>query len=650
MRIMCIDIEGAYGVMRPSEDGFYTSCVGFVSNDGVEEIVWLDHNIHERTPNAVERIQKLIDSADLVVGHNLKYDLTALTHYGVDFKHVKIWDTMVAEYLLSGQDVNVRKFGLDAVAEWHEVGQKHGDKVRLYWDNGVQTADIPVEILAEYQIRDCYVPLWIYAKQMIVAEGVGMLKLIELQCEFTLSLIEMEYNGVKMDLDKANEIQTTYKAKADEVQEKIREKLKEPHLDLGSLIQRSAAIFGGMLKLRYKKWVMRTLKSKPESTYRESTIRTEHPIKGLGFAPPRNPKSRNKNGYYKVKHDIIEMLTTHNEEDKRAKKWLLDYATFTKIHQTLKGKSYNTGLLRKVGNDGKIHPNLKQTASKTGRLTSSNPNGQNLFTAVKRALIPSFDYIGQCDLSQAEWRIAGELSDDVVIIDEVNSGVDQHVETCRGMMELPFISKADPESYENRTHAKVFNFRMIFGGSVWGFHLDINMPNFGVAKWKKIIAAFWKKYFRLGNWHNDNIKKVFRYGRLTSPTGRWWKFYKVLEEEGEKVYSRNQIKNYPVQGMAGGDILPLACVIIRRGMIAMGLKSKMILTVHDSIVFDIVKGEEDQIKNLSIKTCNALREYVKAYFGIPWRIYLEGEFEIGTNYAELKEVKLDQTCQEVLNG
>jgi DNA polymerase I-like protein with 3'-5' exonuclease and polymerase domains len=650
MAIVSLDIEGAFGAMRPSVEGFYTSCVGIVNDEGDEHMFWFEHNEQPMTRSAIRKIQRQLDEAELMVGHNLKYDLVALKHYGLKTDHLKIWDTMVAEYLLSGQAANVRKFSLDAVAEYHGVGMKEGDVVRQYWDNGVQTKDIPSHILAEYQIRDCWVAMWVYQKQLMVAQELDMVRLIELQCEFTLCLIDMEYNGLVFDEDLAEEIYQKYKDKAGEIQQKIRDHLGYQEIDMSSLIQRSAVIYGGLLKLRYRKWVVRELKVRPESTYTNREIREEHEIKGLGFPKPSNPRKRNKNGYFKVDHPTIADLPANTAALKEWKRLLIDYATYSKIHQTLKGKSYLTGLMRKVGTDGKIHPELKQTRSKTGRLTSENPNGQNLFTAIKILFKPSLDKMGQYDLSQVEWRVAGELSDDQVIIDEVNGGVDQHVETCRHLMELPFKDKKDPESKQNRNHAKVFNFRMIFGGSFWGFHLDINMPDFGVKKWKRVIKKFFQKYWRLEAWHNQNIREVLRTGRLSAPTGRWWQFFKVVEEEGEKTYSQNQIKNYPVQGVAGGDLLPLTAVIIRRGMVKMGLKSKMVLTVHDSIVFDIAKGEEDRLKDLCLKVGSSLREYIQSYFGIPWRIYLEGEFEIGYNYAELYEVTADQTCQGVLDG
>jgi DNA polymerase I-like protein with 3'-5' exonuclease and polymerase domains len=222
------------------------------------------------------------------------------------------------------------------------------------------------------------------------------------------------------------------------------------------------------------------------------------------------------------------------------------------------------------------------------------------------------------------------------MIEEINSGVDQHVATVREMMEMVFINKKDPTSKKNRDHAKVFNFRMIFGGTEWGFYLDINMPSFSIKKWRRIILSFWKKYHGLAEFHKANIKFVYRNGYIKIPTGRWFKFNKKHLKGGEYGYAINQIKNYPIQGMSGGDILPLMAVIIRRGMRKMGLKSKLVLTVHDSIVFDYLSEERDRLARLCYNVGNNLGVYIKNYYKIDWNVDLECEVEVGPNYGALK--------------
>jgi len=176
----------------------------------------------------------------------------------------------------------------------------------------------------------------------------------------------------------------------------------------------------------------------------------------------------------------------------------------------------------------------------------------------------------------------------------------------------------------------------IYGGGPMGFHLDLNMPSFTIKKWKQIVADFFRKYTGLASWHIDNLKQVMVSGTMRTITGRKFMFHKT--DSGS--YSDNQIKNYPVQGVSGGDILPLMVVIIRRGMKKAGMRSKIILTVHDSLVIDYAEDELERLTKLCYAVANNLREYIQSYYRIPWTTKLEGEVEIGPNYSSLSFVPL----------
>lgn len=249
--------------------------------------------------------------------------------------------------------------------------------------------------------------------------------------------------------------------------------------------------------------------------------------------------------------------------------------------------------------------------------------------------------IMQFDLSQIEWRAAAWLSQDPIMIYEINNGVDQHIAACVDLMELPFKNKKDPESKKNRDHAKVFNFRMIYGGTAYGYYLDQNMPDFSKGKWEKIVDSFFTKYSGLKDWHDKLIATVYKQqGFLEIPTGRRFLFPKTIQSDGSYGYNERTIKNYPVQGISGGDILPLCAVIIRRGIVKYKLLAKPILTVHDSIVFDYPKEEENKLARLCMLTAINLPQYISNYFNIDWNVNLAAEIEIGNNYGSLKELKV----------
>jgi DNA polymerase-1 len=314
---------------------------------------------------------------------------------------------------------------------------------------------------------------------------------------------------------------------------------------------------------------------------------------------------------------------------------LLEYSNVKKVVSTLWSPNPKKGLLNKLGVDRHIHPNLNQTVTATGRLSSSDPNSQNMprgnTSPIKECIIPAYDGIMEVDLSQIEWRVAAELSADQEMLREINNGIDQHTATCTDLMELPY-------SKENRTDAKIFNFRMIYGGTPYGFYMDSKMPKFTLKKWEAVFRNFYAKYWGLEDWQNRNIGEVMREGVLTTITGRRFTFHKTLRKEGIDVYNERQIKNYPVQGIAGGDILPLLAVIIRRGLHAAGLESRLILTVHDSIIIDYVDTERERVTKLCSIVVNNLREYVERYFDIKWFSSLGGEIEIGPNWGSMEEV------------
>jgi DNA polymerase-1 len=641
MKILALDIEHSYGAMRPYVSGFYMTCVGWYTNFDDSGCMFY-HKGHKdgghRIETLMETVQNMVDKADIVVAHNLKHDLTILRYYGISFEKVKLHCTMVTEYLLSGQNTRGRTFSLEAVAQQYDLEPKK-DKVALYWADKIETKDIPAHILKEYCIHDCKLAYQIYEGQQHLIDDGGFRKIVDLQNEFTLSLSDMELNGFNFDVERADKIVQEQALLLAELEKEAEGTFGYPHLNLGSSNQLSALLYGGTLKRSWKEWVIKELKIRPESTYKEMTVSSVEDIDGVGFQPL--PKTKLLDGTFKTDKDTISQLKAKTKEQKRVKALLAEYSNAKKVKETIKGKG-TKGLVNKIGIDGKIHPNLNQTVTATGRLSSSNPNSQNMprgsTSPIKKCIVPTFDGIMQVDLSQIEWRVAGELAQDKIMLKEINAGEDQHAKAVVELMEMKFKYKGHKESDENRKNAKFFNFRMIYGGTAYGFYMDNKMPDFPLKKWTRTVDNFYKKYYGLEQWQKDNVVFVEKNGYLRAPTGRMFVFNKVLRKGGLDVYNDRQVKNYPVQGIAGGDILPLMSCIIRRGLHAWGLESKLILTVHDSLVFDYKDTERDRLIRLLYSTVNAGRSYVQGYFEIPWVGKIEGEVEAGPDYGSLSFV------------
>jgi DNA polymerase I-like protein with 3'-5' exonuclease and polymerase domains len=578
-------------------------------------------------------MQALIDEADIIAAHNAKHDVTILRNYLISFDDVELWCTMLTEYLLSGMNTTDRTFGLSAVAEEYGMSPKL-DKVRTYWDDDKDTCQIPVEILHEYVLDDCRKALTICEHQIELVKMMKMDKLVKLQNEFTLSLSDMELYGFKFDTVRAKEIVDEYGLLLSGWEKELQEIADEPRLKIASNQQLSALLYGGKTKVSWTDWVIQTLKTKPESKYYEKTFTEEIVLDGIGFKPIGKKRL---DGSGATDKETIKKLKAKTPVQKHVKKLLLEYSNAKKVVSTLWSSNPKKGLLNKLGIDGHIHPNLNQTVTATGRLSSSDPNSQNMprgsTSPIKECIIPAFDGIMEIDLSQIEWRVAAELSCDTVMLHEINSGIDQHSATCIDLMERELTK-------DNRTDAKIFNFRMIYGGSPYGFYMDSKMPNFAHKKWKTIYNGFYEKYYDLERWQDENIFEVMKNGELTVLTGRRFIFHKTLRKEGLDVYNERQIKNYPVQGVAGGDILPLLSVIIRRGLVNSGLTSRLILTVHDSIIIDYVDAERERLIKLCGFVVNNLREYIQRYFGVEWVSKVEGEIELGPNWGTMKEIDI----------
>jgi DNA polymerase I-like protein with 3'-5' exonuclease and polymerase domains len=634
VNILAIDIEHSYGPMRPWEEGFYMSCIGIVRSDGIRETLWIEHEQRERSDLWDKRVQEHLDWADIVVAHNLKHDMTILRNYSISFEKVKLWCTMVVEYVLSGQDTRQRTFSLDDVCKHYGMAGKL-DMVAGMWAKGTDTYYINSDLLEEYVMDDTQKCFDLYYRQNEMVDAEGMRKVVDLQNEFTMSLSDMELYGFRFDVDLAEQMVAKYEAEMNRMASEIRQiayadLVHDPNDELteefnpSSDVQRSALLFGGQFTIDGKEWTTRELKYETKMYQRNAKITCSLP--GLWSAPPT--KKRNQDGSVPVDKTTLSKLRCKTPEQKIVLSALTEYGKIKKARETLKGKTDTKGLLNKIRTDGWIHPNLNQCVTVTGRLSGSDPNTQNMprgsTSPLKKCILPKLDKILQIDLSQIEWRCAAWLSQDAEMIREINNDIDQHTRACTELMELEF-------SKDNRTKAKVFNFRMIYGGVAYGYYMDDNMPNFPLKKWEKIVDGFHKKYWGLYDFNYANISHVMRYGELRLPTGRKYKF--LSDDKGE--YQERQIKNYPVQGMAGGDILPLMAVMMRRGLLKLGLKSHFILTVHDSLVFDVLESEMDEVINLITKCVQNLATAVGRYYDLNWNVKLNGEIETGDNYGSI---------------
>jgi len=394
------------------------------------------------------------------------------------------------------------------------------------------------------------------------------------------------------------------------------------------------------LKRQGEEWVIREYSY--YSKYYPRKCIVEEYRDGIGFEPPKGSELK-KRGYYSTDKGTLSQLRCKNKKQKLVKKLLAERSKLTKALSTLDGKDPkdDKGLIKKVQSDGCLHSQYNQTVARTGRLSSKSPNGQNLpregTSPIKESIVPRYDFIVAGDLSQVEWRAAAFLSQDNRMLDEIYHGFDPHEDNAINIFEADPKDRGTKKFKEIRTISKIVSFRLLYGGSAYGFYLDPKMPNYSKSKWEGIVRKFYEKYPGLQAWQEKNISTVYRNGGwLRNPTGRIFYF-----DKGSKGYDIRQIKNYPVQSMATADIMKLAMCVFYKQYRALNVQSKVIGQVHDSLIFDVVENELPIIAKLCVAVFGDLPKYIERIWGFKFNVPLGGDIEYGKNYGHMEEYKVE---------
>jgi len=650
----------------PYHEGAFLVNVCLSQEDGTSQILTFNHteapDVNQQL--CIREIQAAFDKADRIVGHNLKFDLLWAVRLGLDFGKNKLFCTQVVEYLLNGQAK--MEYSLAAVSERRGIPQKL-DEVKAFWEAGIETDQIPLAILEPYVERDAQNTLGIYQQQWGEVQKKGLSKLVALQMELLRCLVEIEHNGMAVCCNRMEEficeLGTQVRAKEAAIQEEI-----GWPCNIASKDELSVALYGGTLTvmedqayvttrnlvikepfLYHYKSGMTKIKHR-NRTVKELVVKTRKvgvPVyrKGLGFKATKGDKVKksadqeDRESFYSTAKNTIQMLKATNAKQRRMKALLVEFSNLNKAYQSFLGKG-DSGLANKIQPDGCLHPHFNQSIAATGRLTSSDPNGQNFprkgTSPVKRIFIPRKAgwKITNADLAQLEWRIAAFLSQDPVAIAEIVGDVDYHRDNAiRFFGADPNLPNDHPEFKPLRTVAKVFGFRLLYGGSAYGMYMDQTMPAYSRARWDTIVREYYEKYEVLARWQQENISQVYANdGVLQMVSGRIFHF--LEQEQGKKhKYLPTQIKNYPVQGTAA-DVVALAMVTVRRKMRAAQMQTLMVGQVHDALVFDGPAEEVHQLEQICLETFRDLPRLLGIFWGVDWNVPLDGDVESGDSYGE----------------
>ena len=334
---------------------------------------------------------------------------------------------------------------------------------------------------------------------------------------------------------------------------------------------------------------------------------------------PRGPQDTAAAGFKTDKETLSEIRL---ELEGKAREFVDKYTRYSMIRTYL--NTFVDSLEKYQDDRGFIHPNFNQCVTATGRLSSSRPNFQNMprgatFPA-REAIVSRYEggYILEGDYSQLEFRVAGYLSQDPVIYEEVKSGFDVHSYTA----EIMGVSRQD---------AKAHTFKPLYGGVL------------GTNREMAYYSAFRNKYQGVTEWHDKLQEEAVTDKQVVLPSGREYAFpYAKYTRYGTTVGSTS-IKNYPVQGFATADLLPLALIRLHKSLKAMVKpvpKSKIINTVHDSIIMDVHPDEKDWMVELLKRSMLCIPEECSREFGIDFDMPIEIELKMGADWLNLEELEI----------
>lgn len=322
-----------------------------------------------------------MDSATRIVAHNAKFDLIWLISCGIDISHYRVFCTQVAEYLLRGQKRGPKgSLALETLSKHYGIPEKI-DKVKIFWESGYETDEIPASILCPYGEQDCLNALAIYQKQANSIGKQGAQSLFALQFELSKVLAEIEYNGMLVDEGILKHYSKEYGEQLESIDAEISDICrhylpKETHdcFNFNSGDHVSALLYGGVLRVEGREEYERVLKS-GEVKVCSRKAKIEYPIRGMGFTPVEGTELA-KAGYYATDLETLKSLKCPSKDHQTLIRNLIERSRIEKLKGT-----YFDGLLERSVKDFEgnsyVHPSLNQTVTVTGRLSSSNPNGQN---------------------------------------------------------------------------------------------------------------------------------------------------------------------------------------------------------------------------------------------------------------------------------
>lgn len=492
----------------------------------------------------------------LKIGQNIKYDLNVLAHYGVTLRG-KMFDTMIAHYVLQPE----LRHGMDYLAEvyLHYETIKIEELIGPKGKKQGNMRDLPPADVYKYACEDADVTLKLkhVLEKELVENGVEKL-FEEIEMPLMPVLAYMERNGVRIDPEALKETSRHFTARMNQIEQEVYQ-LAGMEFNIASPKQVGEVLFDRL-----------KIVEKAKKTKTGQYVTSEEVLESL-----------------KGKHEIVGKILEH----RGLKKLLGTY--IDALPQLINPAT------------GRIHTSFNQTVTATGRLSSSNPNLQNIpirnedGKEIRKAFIPDEGCeFFSADYSQIELRIMAHLSEDPHMIEAFQKGQDIHAATAAKIYKV----KLEDVTREQRSKAKTANFGIIYGISVFGLAERLNVDR---KEAKELIDGYFENYPKVKAYMDESIRQAREKGYIETIFKRK-RYLPDINSKNAVVrgYAERNAINAPIQGSAA-DIIKVAMIRIYRRFQEEGIRSKMILQVHDELNFSVLPEEKEKVQQIVISEMEA---------------------------------------------
>ena len=549
--------EVVAAVGRYPEFCFDTETTGFdIFNDRIVGLslavepfkAWYVPFLEKDTPEYAEIVRPLFEDEKIAkIGQNIKFDLMVLRRLGITIRG-RMYDTMILHYLLDPES----RHNMNALAEKY-LNYKPIEIETLIGKGSKQLTMnlVNVERVKEYAAEDADVTLQLKQALYPMIEQIGLQHLyFEIEEPMIAVLADIEMAGVRIDSEALAVYAVELNRKLAELEAAIRTEAGEPNLNINSARQLGEVLFGKM-RIAEKPKMTKTKQFCTDEDYLQSFAR---------------------------KHRIVDLI--------------LEYRGVKKLLST-----YVEALPQLVNRStGRIHTSFNQAVTATGRLSSTNPNLQNIPVRddmgrrIRKAFIPSDDdhLLLSADYSQVELRLMAHLSGDESLIAAFEHGEDIHAATAAKL----FNKTLDEVTSEERRRAKTANFGIIYGISAFGLSQRLEIPR---KEAKEIIDGYFASYPGVKKYMDNVVEKAKEEGFVSTIFGRRRYLNDIASHNAiaRGLAERNAV-NAPIQGSAA-DIMKIAMINVHRRFAAEGIRSRVILQVHDELVVDMLRSEQERV-------------------------------------------------------